>query len=87
MSPNSEPDEPTHSQPLHSEDGVPQKSAVEGTNAPIDKRRYAAGMLIYLVLALLAGLTLDGNIRIATCIFLGGLAVKTWLAVLKKSEN
>jgi hypothetical protein len=51
---------------------------------PKSKRRYMAGMLIYGVLAVLAGVTLDGNIRLATWIFLGGLALKTWLAVLKE---
>jgi hypothetical protein len=38
----------------------------------------------YAVLALLAGLTLDGQIRLATWIFLGGLALKTWLVTLQK---
>jgi hypothetical protein len=46
-------------------------------------RRYVAGMVIYGGLAVLAGLTLDGAIRIATWIFLAGLALKTWIAALK----
>ncbi|MEQ1883567.1 MAG: hypothetical protein ABL967_00775 [Bryobacteraceae bacterium] len=87
MSPNSEPDETNRSIPPNTEDIVASDSAPHHAKAPLDKHRYAAGMLIYLVLALLAGLTLDGNIRLATWIFLGGLAVKTLLAVLKDSRN
>jgi len=40
-------------------------------------------MLTYGLLAILAGLTLDGLIRIATLVLLGGFALKTYLAVLK----
>jgi hypothetical protein len=35
---------------------------------------------MYAVLAVLAGLTLDGKMRIAVWILMGGLAVKTWIA-------
>jgi len=38
----------------------------------------------YGVLAVLAGFTLDGKIRLATWIFLGGIAIKTILVVLKR---
>jgi hypothetical protein len=41
-------------------------------------------MLIYAGLAILAGFTLTGVIRLATWIFLGGIALKTWLVVLKR---
>ena len=41
-------------------------------------------MSIYAVLAILAGVTLSGNIRLATWIFLGGIALKTCLVVLKR---
>lgn len=34
----------------------------------------------YAILALLAGVTLDGLMRTAVWIFLGGLAVKTFIA-------
>ena len=40
-------------------------------------------MSTYAVLAILAALTLDGVIRIATLVLLGGFALKTYLAVLK----
>ena len=50
------------------------------SEAPKSKRKYLAGMLIYGVLALLAGWTLDGNIRIATWIFLAGIALKTCIS-------
>jgi len=45
--------------------------------------RFVAAMACYAMLALLAGLTLEGNLRLATWIFLGGIALRTWLAVLK----
>jgi len=47
-------------------------------------RRFVAALSIYAGLALLAGVTLDGNIRLFTWIFLGLLAFRTWLAVLKQ---
>jgi len=71
MSPNSEPDE------------LDTPIAATAAKVPTSRRRYLAGMLIYGVLALLAGVTLTGDIRVATWIFLGGLALKTWIAVLK----
>lgn len=40
-------------------------------------------MGVYAILAILAGFTLVGDIRLATLVFLGGLALKTYLAVLK----
>jgi hypothetical protein len=46
--------------------------------------RFAAAMAIYAGLAILAGFTLKGDIRIATWIFLGGIAAKTCLVVLKR---
>jgi hypothetical protein len=44
-------------------------------------------MVCYAILAVLAGYTLEGNIRLATWIFLGGIALKTWLAVLQRRED
>jgi len=41
-------------------------------------------MSSYGILALLAGFSLEGRIRIATLIFLGGIAIKTVLVVLKR---
>jgi predicted membrane channel-forming protein YqfA (hemolysin III family) len=41
-------------------------------------------MACYAVFALLAALTLDGNARLVVWIFLGGLAVKTYLHALRK---
>jgi hypothetical protein len=46
-------------------------------------RRFLYALLVYAVLAILAALTLDGVIRIATLVLLGGFALKTYLAVLK----
>jgi hypothetical protein len=46
-------------------------------------RRFLYAMLIYALLAILATFTLDGLIRIATWVLLGGFALKTYLAVLR----
>jgi len=44
------------------------------------RKRLAAAMAAYLLLALSAAFTLEGPFRLAVWIFLGGLAVKTWIA-------
>ncbi len=49
------------------------------------KPRLLFAMLCYVVLGGLAGLTLTGLIRIATLIFLAGLAVKTLIAAKLES--
>jgi hypothetical protein len=49
--------------------------------------RFIAAECFYVVLAILAAFTLDGNLRLATWIFLGGIAVKTWLVVLKRRQD
>ena len=46
-------------------------------------RRFLYAMLTYASLAVLAAFTLEGVIRIATWVLLGGFALKTCLAVLK----
>lgn len=46
----------------------------------IQKRFYMA-MGMYAVLAILAGTTLDGKMRLAVWVFLGGLAVRTIIAL------
>lgn len=45
--------------------------------------KFVAAMACYAVLALLAGFTLDGKIRIGTWIILGYFAIRTYLVVLK----
>ena len=50
---------------------------------PNMNRRFLYAMLTYAALAILAVFTLDGLIRIATLVLLGGFALKTYLAVLK----
>ena len=50
-------------------------------------RRFAAAMLVYAVLAILAGFTLSGVIRTGTWVFLGGIALKTWLVILKRRAD
>ena len=46
--------------------------------------KFVAAMSAYAILAVLAGFSLDGRIRLATWIFLGGIAIKTVLVVLKR---
>jgi hypothetical protein len=47
------------------------------------KHRFIFAMVVYAVLGLLAGFTLSDRIRLATLVFLAGMALKTYLAVLK----
>jgi hypothetical protein len=49
--------------------------------------RFYLAMSAYAVLALLAGFTLSGPFRLATWVFLGGLAFKTWLVTLRRDED
>lgn len=44
-------------------------------------------MGLYVVLGLAAGLTLEGPIRGATLLFLGGLAAKTGIGVLRERQE
>jgi hypothetical protein len=44
------------------------------------RSRLLAALLAYAFLALLAAVTLEGMMRIAVWVFLGGLAVKTLIA-------
>ncbi len=44
-------------------------------------------MATYAVLAILAGFTLDGDFRLVVWIFLGGIALKTWIVVLKSRQD
>ena len=43
-----------------------------------------AAMASYAAIAVLAAFTLDGNFRLVVWIFLAGLAVRTYLATLRK---
>jgi hypothetical protein len=54
---------------------------------PNINRKLAITLSIYAVLAILASFTLDGKIRLATWIFLGAFAFKTWLVVLKDKQD
>ena len=47
--------------------------------------KFYVAMAGYAFLALLAGLTLDGKARLAVWIFLGGLAVRTYLHTVRKT--
>ena len=50
-----------------------------------DKRFYLA-MALYAALAILSWFTLDGLFQLATWVFLAGMAVKTYLATLRRDE-
>lgn len=49
------------------------------------RKRLHLALGAYLVLAVLAGLTLDGKIRLATWVFLGGLALKSLINYFQSS--
>ncbi len=49
--------------------------------------RLRGALLAYAGLALLAGLTLDGVWRGAVWILLAGLAVKSWIAEVKRRQE
>ena len=49
------------------------------------RRRLKWALLAYGVLALLAGVTLDGNFRFFVIILLCALALKSWIAVRRES--
>jgi hypothetical protein len=50
-------------------------------------RKLRVTLASYAFLAILAFFTLDGKIRLATWIFLGAFALKTWLVVLKERQG
>ena len=47
-------------------------------------RKLYIAMACYACIALLAGLTLDGNLRLAVWVFLGYLALRTYLHAVRK---
>jgi len=77
--PTSEPD--PHDHAGHS-DSNPTDKPLSPSN-PEMQRRFRTALAIYSVLAVLSGVTLEGVIRNATWLFLGGLALKSWIAVLR----
>ncbi len=52
----------------------------------MNDRKFYLAMACYAVLAILAWRTLDREIRLATWVFLAGLAVKTYLATLRRDD-
>jgi len=51
---------------------------------PIRGRKFYIALAVYTGIALLAALTLDGKFLWVVWIFLGGLALKTYIATLKQ---
>jgi hypothetical protein len=56
----------------------------EPPNSPQRGRKFYLALSCYAAIALLATLTLDGKFLWVVWIFLGGLAVKTFIATLQK---
>ena len=56
----------------------------EPPNSPRRGRKFYLALSCYAAIALLATLTLDGKFLWVVWIFLGGLAVKTYIATLQK---
>ena len=50
-------------------------------------QKFAVTLAAFALLAILAYFTLDGKILLATWIFLGAFALKTWLVVLKQRQS
>jgi hypothetical protein len=50
-------------------------------------RKFAVALGAFAALAILAYFTLDGKILLATWIFLGAFALKSWLVVLKQRQS
>jgi hypothetical protein len=50
----------------------------------VTKDRLYAALACYGILALIALLTLEGSLRLAVWILLAGLAVKSWIALLRE---
>ena len=55
--------------------------------SPAREKKYLIAMGVYGLLAILAGFQMDGNIRLAVWIFLGGLAAKTWIGKLRMDQD
>jgi len=51
------------------------------------KRKFAVALSAFAGLAILAYFTLDGKMLLATWIFLGAFALKSWLVVLKQRQS
>ncbi len=51
------------------------------------RSRFYLAIGAYAVLGVLAATTLEGPLRLATLVFLGGLALKTWLVVLRRDAE
>jgi diacylglycerol kinase len=49
--------------------------------------RFYLALASYAVLGLMAAVTLEGPFRLAIWVFLGGLALKTWLVTLREKEQ
>jgi len=49
-------------------------------------RRFYVALALYSGLALLAAVTLDKEIRLATWIFLAGLAVKSYISTFRRDD-
>lgn len=51
------------------------------------EKRFVPAICTFAILGILAFTTLQGSFRLATLIFLGGLALKTWIALLRHRQE
>jgi hypothetical protein len=63
---------------------LPFESDPELDPGPRRGRKFYLALLCYLAIAVLATFTLDGKFLSVVWIFLGGLALKTYIATLKQ---
>lgn len=51
------------------------------------RRRFQMALGVYAMLAIVASVSLQGNIRLVVWILLAGLGVKTWIAHLQQGRK
>lgn len=51
------------------------------------KNRFYLALACYAIISALAAIKLEGPFRVAVWVFMGGLAVKTWLVTLRRDEE
>ncbi|HYL34453.1 MAG TPA: hypothetical protein VEV17_00925 [Bryobacteraceae bacterium] len=56
----------------------------EPESQPSRGRKFYVALACYAAIALLAAFTLDGNFRLVVWVFLGYLAIRTYLQTLRK---
>ena len=68
---------------MRSDSNSPSPITFHRPGNPRMNQRFYGALAILAALAALAWATLDGRVLYATWLFLGGIALKTWLSVLR----